>query len=65
MEWDELRDSINRILTDLGPTKDQPKGPFGDVIESFANGLAGKGEQINKTLNGAVGGVHRAQRGPR
>ena len=52
VEYDELRDSIDRILTDLGPTPEQPKGPFGDVIESFANGLAGKGEQLNKTLNG-------------
>jgi phospholipid/cholesterol/gamma-HCH transport system substrate-binding protein len=52
VEYDELRDSINRILTDLGPTKEQPKGPFGDVIESFSDGLEGKGEQINKTLNG-------------
>ncbi|MDT5097749.1 MAG: phospholipid/cholesterol/gamma-HCH transport system substrate-binding protein [Mycobacterium sp.] len=52
VEYDELRDSINRILTDLGPTKEQPKGPFGDVIESFSNGLAGKGDQINKTLSG-------------
>jgi phospholipid/cholesterol/gamma-HCH transport system substrate-binding protein len=51
VEYDELRDSINRILTDLGPTKDQPKGPFGDIIESAANGFAGKGEQLNKTLN--------------
>ena len=52
VEYDELRDSINRILTDLGPTKEQPRGPFGDVIESFSDGLQGKGEQINKTLNG-------------
>ena len=52
VEYDELRDSINRILTDLGPTKEQPKGPFGDIIESAANGFAGKGEQFNKTLNG-------------
>src|ERR1700755_3511879 len=52
VEYDELRDSINRILTDLGPTKEQPKGPFGDVIESFSNGLGGQGEQINKTLKG-------------
>ena len=42
VEYDELRDSLNRILTDLGPTPEQPKGPFGDVIESFADGLAGK-----------------------
>ncbi len=52
VEYDQLRDSIDRILTDLGPTPDQPKGPFGDVIESFSNGLSGKGEQLNKTLNG-------------
>jgi phospholipid/cholesterol/gamma-HCH transport system substrate-binding protein len=51
VEYDELRDSINRILTDLGPTKQQPKGPFGDVIESFADGLNGKGLEINQTLN--------------
>ena len=52
VEYDELRDSINRILTDLGPTPEQPKGPFGDVIESFADGLEGKGQQLNTTLNG-------------
>ena len=52
VEYDELRDSINRILTDLGPTREQPKGPFGDIIESFSYGLEGKGDQINKTLSG-------------
>lgn len=51
VEYDELRDSINNILTDLGPTPEQPKGPFGDIIESAADGFAGKGEQFNKTLN--------------
>ncbi|HZQ32587.1 MAG TPA: virulence factor Mce family protein [Mycobacterium sp.] len=51
VEWDELRNSINRILQGLGPTDKDPKGPFGDIIESAANGLAGKGQQINNTLN--------------
>ncbi|MGE2722736.1 virulence factor Mce family protein [Mycolicibacterium celeriflavum] len=51
VEYDELRDSINRILTDLGPTPDQPKGPFGDIIDSAAYGFAGKGKQLNATLN--------------
>ena len=31
--------------------KEQPKGLFGDIIESYADGLAGKGKQINTTLN--------------
>ncbi|WP_102144112.1 virulence factor Mce family protein [Mycobacterium hubeiense] len=50
VEYNELLDSVNRILRELGPTPEQPKGPFGDVIESFAYGLEGKGEQLNKTL---------------
>ncbi|OBB57641.1 mammalian cell entry protein [Mycobacterium sp. 852013-51886_SCH5428379] len=51
VEYDELRNSIDRLLTDLGPTPEQPKGPFGEAIESFADGLSGKGTQINTTLN--------------
>ncbi len=50
-EFDQLRDSISNIISKLGPTPAQPKGPFGDVIESFADGLAGKGEQINTTFD--------------
>jgi phospholipid/cholesterol/gamma-HCH transport system substrate-binding protein len=50
-EWDQLRNTINNIISKLGPTKEQPQGPFGEVIESFANGLAGKGKQINTTLD--------------
>ncbi|WNG87882.1 virulence factor Mce family protein [Mycobacterium sp. ITM-2016-00317] len=51
VEYDDLRDSISRLLTDLGPTPEQPKGPFGDIIESAADGFAGKGKQLNTTLN--------------
>jgi phospholipid/cholesterol/gamma-HCH transport system substrate-binding protein len=51
VEWDELRDSINGILRQLGPTPQQPKGPFGDIIESAADNLTGKGKQLNETLN--------------
>src|ERR1700761_3837711 len=57
VEWDDLRNQITNIVSKLGPTQEQPKGPFGDVIESFSNGLAGKGEQLNKTLNGLAEAV--------
>ncbi|ORW57255.1 mammalian cell entry protein [Mycobacterium parmense] len=50
-EFDQLRDSVANVISKLGPTPEQPKGPFGDLIESFADGLAGKGKQINTTLN--------------
>ena len=51
VEWDQLRNSITNIISKLGPTAEQPTGPFGEVISSFADGLAGKGKQINTTLN--------------
>jgi phospholipid/cholesterol/gamma-HCH transport system substrate-binding protein len=51
VEWDELRNDLTRIINKLGPTPEQPKGPFGDLIESYADGLAGKGTQINTTLS--------------
>jgi phospholipid/cholesterol/gamma-HCH transport system substrate-binding protein len=50
-EWDQLRNTITNIISKLGPTKEQPKGPFGEIIEHYADGLAGKGKQINTTLN--------------
>lgn len=51
VEWDELRDSVSKTVSALGPTPEQPKGPLGEAIESLADGLAGKGEQINTSLN--------------
>ncbi|MGV7852350.1 mammalian cell entry protein, partial [Mycobacterium kansasii] len=51
VEWDELRNSITNIIDKLGPTPQQPKGPFGEVLESFAYGLEGKGKQFNTTLD--------------
>jgi phospholipid/cholesterol/gamma-HCH transport system substrate-binding protein len=51
VEWDDLRNDITHIISNLGPTKEQPKGPFGEIIESFADALSGKGKQINTTLD--------------
>jgi len=51
VEWDDLRNSITNIISKLGPTPQQPTGPFGEVISSYAYGLAGKGKQLNTTLS--------------
>ncbi len=51
VEWDHLRDSLNGILRQLGPTEEEPKGPFGKLIDSAADNLADKGKQVNETLN--------------
>ncbi|MCV7216498.1 virulence factor Mce family protein [Mycobacterium crocinum] len=64
VEWDDLRNQISDIVTKLGPTPEQPKGPFGDVLESFANGLEGKGQQINttfKALSDAVSALNEGR----
>lgn len=50
VEWDDLRDSISKAVSGLGPTPEEPKGPLGDALESLADGLAGKGDQINASL---------------
>jgi phospholipid/cholesterol/gamma-HCH transport system substrate-binding protein len=52
VEWDQLRESLNGILRQLGPTKQQPRGPFGELLESASDSLADKGSQINQTLSG-------------
>jgi phospholipid/cholesterol/gamma-HCH transport system substrate-binding protein len=62
-EWDQLRDSVANIISKLGPTPEQPKGPFGDLIESYADGLAGKGKQINTTLNSLSGALTALNQG--
>jgi phospholipid/cholesterol/gamma-HCH transport system substrate-binding protein len=63
IEYDELRKEVTRLLADLGPTHDQPRGPFGDIVESFADGLKGKGEEINKTLKGLSDAVTTLNQG--
>ncbi|MDP9168963.1 MAG: virulence factor Mce family protein [Actinomycetota bacterium] len=50
VEFDELRDSLSNLLKQVEPTPQQPKGPIGEVIESFSDGLAGKGKQLNATF---------------
>ena len=62
-EWDQLRGSVANIISKLGPTPEQPKGPFGEVIESYADGLAGKGKQINTTLNSLSGALTALNKG--
>ena len=63
VEWDDLRNQITDIVTKLGPTPEQPKGPFGEALESFANGLDGKGAQINKTLSALSDAVSAVNEG--
>jgi phospholipid/cholesterol/gamma-HCH transport system substrate-binding protein len=60
VEWDDIRSQLNTLVTELGPTPGQPKGPLGNFIESLADGLNGKGKQLNTTfraLSDAMGAL--------
>jgi len=50
VEWDDIRNQLDKLVTELGPTPSQPKGPLGGFVESLADGLNGKGKQINTTF---------------
>ncbi len=50
VEWDDIRSQLDKLVTELGPTPGQPKGPLGDLVDSFADNVNGKGKQINETF---------------
>ncbi len=61
VEWDDIRDQLDKLVTELGPTPSQPKGPLGDLVEALSANLNGKGKQINTTfraLSDAVGALN-------
>ena len=64
VEWDDIRSQLDKLVTELGPTPTQPKGPLGDLVESLSSNLNGKGKQINTTfraLSDAVGALRDGQ----
>lgn len=51
VEWDDIRNQLDKLVTELGPTPGQPKGPLGDLVEALSANLSGKGKQINTTFS--------------
>ncbi|MDJ0441103.1 MCE family protein [Rhodococcus qingshengii] len=51
VEWDDFRAQLDKLAGSLGPTDQNPSGPLGSFIDSSANTLSGKGDQINTTIN--------------
>ncbi len=61
VEWDDIRNQLDKLVTELGPTPSQPRGPLGNLIEALSANLDGKGKQINTTfraLSDAVGALN-------
>ena len=57
VEWDDIRNNLDKLITELGPTPEQPEGPIGEFVASLSDGLNGRGRQLNsafKALSDAV-----------
>ena len=63
VEWDDLRAQLASVLDGLGPTPEQPRGPVGEVVSAFADGLAGKGDQLNSTFSSLSNALSALNRG--
>lgn len=50
VEWDEIKDQLTRLATDLGPGKNNGVSPVGRFIDSAANAMDGNGTKLRETI---------------
>jgi phospholipid/cholesterol/gamma-HCH transport system substrate-binding protein len=54
VEWDDIRQQLDKLVKELGPAggsgKPGDKGALGDVVDSLADAMNGKGKDINATF---------------
>ncbi|BBY05617.1 MCE family protein [Mycobacterium noviomagense] len=50
VEWDEVKDQLMRLATDLGPSGKVSSSSIGRFIDSAANALGGNGDKLRQTL---------------
>jgi phospholipid/cholesterol/gamma-HCH transport system substrate-binding protein len=50
VEWDEVKDQLMRLATELGPDKGMSTGSVGRFIDSAANALDGNGDKLRQTV---------------
>ncbi len=50
VEWDEVKEQLMRLATELGPDKGMSTGSVGRFIDSAANALDGNGDKLRQTL---------------
>jgi virulence factor Mce-like protein len=58
VEWDEVKEQLERLATDLGPSSNVSTTSVGRFIDSAANALDGNGEKLRDTLK-ELSGVGR------
>lgn len=50
VEWDDLRKQLEHLADSVGPTETNAAGALGGFVDTAADSLGGKGDQINSTL---------------
>jgi virulence factor Mce-like protein len=50
VEWDEVKEQLMRLASELGPEKGVSTGSVGRFIDSAANALDGNGDKLRQTL---------------
>ena len=50
VEWNEVKEQLMRLATELGPDKGMSTGSVGQFIDSAADALEGNGEKLRETL---------------
>jgi virulence factor Mce-like protein len=50
VEWDEVKNQLMRLATDLGPSSNVSTTSLGRFIDSTANALDGNGDKLRQTL---------------
>ena len=50
VEWNEVKEQLTRLATELGPSNGMSTGSVGRFIDSTANALDGNGDKLRQTL---------------
>jgi len=50
VEWDEVKEQLTRLATDLGPANGVSETSLGRFIDSTANAMAGNGDKLRTTI---------------
>lgn len=50
VEWDEVKDQLTRLATELGPSGGVSSGSVGRFIDSAANAMDGNGDKLRETI---------------
>ena len=50
VEWDQVKEQLTRLATDLGPKSGMSTTSVGQFIDSAANALGGNGDKLRQTL---------------